>query len=426
MHNGTLRLAIFLTLCGLAVLVDETAAANWPRFRGPNGTGIATDKDIPVQWTPKDILWKVPLPGSGNSSPIVWGNRIFLQASSPDGQGRLMLCLNTADGQIVWQQKLPGSKAKHNGYNSLASSTPATDGERVYAAFWSGNDVALYAFDFRGKQVWKRDLGTFVSQHGPGASPVVYGDKVYFLNDQDKAQGGPSQLLALDAKTGQTAWQVERQPYRASYAAPFLLEKPGGISELIVATTTGVHGYDPANGKENWVWHFNFTGKMPLRMVGSPLYHQGMIFAPTGDGSGERHFACLKVGDKGDVSKTNTLWESRDRNEPYVPGVLAWGDHIYSVRDKAPTVAECRIARTGARVWSERLGGDFMASPILIDGKIYAVNLDGDVFVFPAAPEFKLLAKNSLGEGVTATPAVADNRLYIRGRNHLFCIGKGQ
>src|SRR5262249_37151492 len=155
--------------------------------------------------------------------------------------------------------------------------------------------------DFKGNQLWKREFGGFISQHGAGASPVVYQGKVFFLNDQDKdkeskkkgpkEKGGPSKLLALDGKTGQTVWEVERQPHRACYAAPFLLERPDGRAELILTTTTGVHGYDPQNGQENWVWHWKFTG-MLLRMVGSPLYHQGLLFLASGDGSGERHFAC--------------------------------------------------------------------------------------------------------------------------------------
>jgi outer membrane protein assembly factor BamB len=421
---GKRTLGLFVIVCAVAATVQPATAENWARFRGPNGTGIALDKNIPVKWSESDgILWKAPIPGVGNSSPIIWGDRIFIQSATEDGKARLLLCLNAADGKVVWSQSLPGARAKIHANNSLASATPATDGERVYAAFWDGTAVTLYAYDFKGNELWNRNLGTFVSQHGAGASPIVHDGKVFFLNDQDKDQNGPSKLLALDAKTGNIVWTVSREPYRASYSAPFVLEKPNGRSELIVATTTGIQGYDLKSGQENWVYHIKFTGKMPLRMVGSPVYSDGLIFAACGDGSGVRHFACIRPGDHGDVSKTNLTWETTKKSSPYVPCVLTSGEHLYFVNDQG--MAECQVARTGKTVWSERLGvGSVTASPILVDGKIYTAAVDGTVFVFAAAPEFKLLARNSLGESVRASPAVANDRLYIRGLSHLFCIGK--
>jgi outer membrane protein assembly factor BamB len=427
-----LGLGGFLVLSTLVTAILPTSAANWPRFRGPNGTGIAQDKNIPVKWSDQDgVLWKAPIPGVGNSSPIVWGDRVFVQSASADGKERMLLSLSTADGKLLWARSLPGTTARINARNSLASATPATDGERVYTAFWDGEEVTLYAFDFAGKQLWKRGIGGFVSQHGAGASPVVCGDKVIFLNDQDKYKedkkkgtrepGGPSELLALDAKTGKLAWEVKRQPHRACYGAPLILEKPNGKQELLVATTTGVHGYDPQTGRENWHWNWTFSG-MALRMVGCPVYHQGMLFLSSGDGSGERNFACIKVGDQGDVTKSNLLWQTKKRTSPYVPCVLASGDYLFFVNDQG--LAECHVAKTGELVWSERLGVGVTASPVLIDGKIYTIDEAGTAFVLAAGPQFKILAKNSMGESVMASPAVADGRLYIRGKNHLFCIAK--
>jgi outer membrane protein assembly factor BamB len=263
--------------------------------------------------------------------------------------------------------------------------------------------------------LWKRDLGPYTSQHGAGHSPVVYDGRVFFPYDMD----GAATLLALDGKTGKNLWQVPRTPYRACYSSPFMLDR-NGKPELIVASTAGVSGYNPQTGGENWSFTWTFAG-MPLRTVASPIAGLGMIFATSGDGGGARHAIGLKASGKGDVSKTNLVWENK-RTLPYVPAMLVWGDHLYFVNDRG--LAGCFVARTGEEVWTERLGDSFSASPILINGNIYAPNELGQVYVFPASTTFKLLAKNNLGEGVRASPAVADNKLYIRGKQHLFCIGK--
>jgi outer membrane protein assembly factor BamB len=416
MRTGLCALLV-ASSCWSIVWESSASAAEWARFRGPNGVGIASGKDIPIEWSDKDgILWKVPI-GPGNSSPVVWGNRVFLQSASADGKERRLLCLNVADGRIMWSEQVPGNRVRTHNKNSLASSTPATDGERVYAMFWDGQEMFVYAYDFKGQLVWKRALGSHKSQHGAGVSPMVYRDKVILANDQD----GSSVLVAMEAKTGKIAWQVERPAFRACYSTPFLLDQPGQPIELIVGSTAGVASYQPDTGSVNWNWTWRFSGD-PLRTVSSPIFNQGMIFANSGDGKGDRHTVAIKAGGTGDVTKNNFVWENK-RVFPYVPCMLAWGDHIYFVNDKG--IAACHVAKTGAEVWSERLGNaDVTASPVLIDGKIYAINEAGTVFVFPAATTFKLLGKTSMGEGVMATPAVADNRLFIRGKNNLFCIGK--
>jgi outer membrane protein assembly factor BamB len=410
---------LFLALGLAAVCADLTHAASWPRFRGPNGTGIALDKDIPVQWDKDSILWKVELPGLGNSSPVTWGDRIFLQSASTDGKERYMLCLSTADGKVLWKQTLTGTKARMHKKNSWASSTPATDGERAYALFWDGSHITLHAFDFQGKQLWDRDLGAFQSQHGPGVSPMVCEDKVILANDQD----GTAVLQAFEAKTGKPAWQAERPAFRTCYSTPFLLEKEGAAPELIVASTAGITSYNPRTGKENWKWGWSFDG-MALRTVASPVYGQGLIFANSGDGSGARHLVAVKAGGQGDVTQTNLAWEwKKTRPYPYVPCLLTWGEHLFFVNDLGEV--GCVMAKTGDQVWTAKLSTkDVSASPILVNGKIYAIGEEGVVFVFSAGEKFELLAKNDMGEPVRATPAVADNRLYIRGQKHLYCIGK--
>jgi outer membrane protein assembly factor BamB len=398
-------------------VVSDARGDNWPRFRGPNGTGVSDDKTIPVEWTEKNILWKCDLPGSGHGSPIVWGDRIFLQTAGKDSMDRRMVCIDAKTGDIKWSTPVPAGKGKTHQKNSLASGTPATDGKQVYAIFWDGKDLEVAAFDFDGKLLWNKDQGTFTSQHGAGHSPVVYDAKVYFNNDQD----GSAKIVALDAKDGSEVWSKTRRAFRSCYSTPFLLDRPDGKPELVVTSTAGIAAYNPANGDLNWDYHWSFDG-MALRTVASSVLCQGLILACSGDGSGARDAIAIKAGGKGDISQTALVWENK-KTLPYVPTVLARGEHIFFVNDHG--LAGCFAAKTGDEVWSKQLqGGDVSASPIMIDGKIYIINERGDVYVLAADDKFKQLAKNSIGEGVSATPAVADGRLYVRGNQHLFCIGQ--
>ncbi len=392
------------------------SASDWPRFRGPNGAGISSDKDIPIQWTEANILWKTAIPGVGHSSPIVWGDHVFLQSADAGGKERYLICLSAADGKIRWTKPVPSSKAHTHPRNTWASATPATDGQQVYALFWDGQKIVIYAFDFQGNEIWKRELGSFTSQHGPGASPIVYEGKAYYLYDQD----GDSVLVALDAKTGKTVWEAPRKAFRACYSTPFILSSPTHGNELIAVSTAGITGYNPQTGKENWNWTWHFD-RMPLRTVASPVFSQGLIFANSGDGGGDRHAIAVRPGSNGDVGSANLAWENK-KILPYVPSMLTWEAYVLAVNDKG--LALCYQAQTGKPVWTEHLASGFTASPVLIDGNVFAVSEDGEVFVFPAGPTFKRLAKNSIGEKVIATPAVANNRLFIRGQEHLFCIGK--
>ncbi|HTU23229.1 MAG TPA: PQQ-binding-like beta-propeller repeat protein [Gemmataceae bacterium] len=409
-----LTLFVLLSVHGLA------SAADWPRFRGPNGAGTAADKDVPVKWSDANVLWKTAIPGIGHSSPIVCRGRVFLQSASKDGKERWLISLDAATGDILWKSPTSGDKAHIHNQNSLASSTPATDGQRVYAVFWDGKDIHLAAFDLKdGELVWQKNLGRFKSQHGVGHSPMLVDGKVILANDQD----GSSHLLALDAKSGDTVWEVGRKPFRTCYSTPFIHVKPEGGKELIVASTAGITSYNPADGKANWWYTWSFTA-MPLRTVASPIMTSGLVVATSGDGSGVRDTIAVKLGGKGDVTSTHLAWENR-KNQPfsYVPCLLARGDYLFSVHDKG--FASCHLASSGEEIWYERLdAGGFTASPILVDGKIYAVAKNGSVYVYEAAAKYNLLAKNAVGERVSSTPAVADNRLFIRGEKHLFCIGK--
>jgi outer membrane protein assembly factor BamB len=404
---------VLLSFLGLTCASQSSGASNWPRFRGPNGAGIANGEDIPVTWDDHSILWKVELPGTGNSSPVVWGNRIFLQAASADGKERSLLCLSASDGKRLWSATVPGNRGRAHQKNSLASSTPATDGERVYAIFWDGRDLWLNGYDFQGKLAWKKNIGPFTSQHGPGTSPIVHDGRVFVANDRD----GAATVLAFDARTGEPVWQASRPAFRACYSTPFILESPGG-AQLIVTSTAGVTAYQPRTGSEQWRWEWKFESA-PLRTVASSIFGHGLIFCLSGDGSGARHAVALKLAS--DSEKPNPVWENK-KTLPYVPSLVTADDYIYYVHDRG--LAGCCVAKTGETVWTERLGGPVSASPVLVDGKIFAASEDGNVYVFPAASRFTLLAKNALGEPIMATPAVANHRLYVRSASKLYCIGQ--
>jgi outer membrane protein assembly factor BamB len=406
--------AILVFGCAMAA---PARAGNWPRFQGPNGSGTADDKNVPVRFDEKSgILWKVRIPGQGNSSPIVWGDRLFLQTGSADGKHRSLMCLDAATGKILWMQPWPGKQAKKHPKNTFASSTPATDGKIVVTAFWDGQDISLVAFDFQGKQIWSQNLGPFVSQHGAGASPIIYKDKVFFTDDQD----GTSTLFALNKNTGEIVWRAAREAYRACYSSPFIREEPGAPPELIVVSTTSIRSYEPDTGTVNWNWAWKFTARMPLRTTASPIFAHETVYACSGDGGGDRHMVAVKLTKNGRGTQPEKAWENK-KDFPYVPTLLSRGDYLYFVNDRG--MAGCYEAATGKRVWQERLSsGAFTASPVMIDGKVYAPSEDGEVFVFAAEPSYQLLAHNSVGEQVRASPAVANNRLYLRGQEHLYCI----
>jgi outer membrane protein assembly factor BamB len=415
---------------GLLILVLTTAsltAGDWPRFRGPNGLGISEDKNIPTSINASNTLWKTEIPGKGNSSPIISKGKAFLQTSVDNG--RMLVCVDVVSGKIEWSKEVKGGAARTHEKNSLASSTPAADGERVYTVFWDGKNISLSAWDYRGKQLWFKELGGYISQHGPGLSPMVAGDNVILNIDQD----GLAEVKAFNAKNGDIVWEKSRQAYRACYTTPYLNER-NGKQEVVVASTAGLTAYDPKDGAVTWNWTWVWKpaakdakskgGPNALRHVGGPILHNGMIFAISGDGGGDRHMVAVKADGKGDVTDSALVWE-RKKGTPYVPMALAHGDYVFWITDKE-NLAVCVEAKTGKEMWAERLGGSAQvtASPVLIDGKIYSINEAGTVFVFAADKKFNLIAKSDLKESVYASPAVADGKLYIRTGSHLYCIGK--
>lgn len=397
----------------IAVLsVATLAAADWPRFRGVNGMGVADAVPLPTTWSGTDnVAWKTALPGTGNGSPIVARGKVYVQASSVDASQRMLICLDAKTGAIDWTAARPGGKAHAHSKNSLASSTPAADADRLYAVFWDGREVALTAYDFAGKPLWAKTLGGYVSQHGVGMSPVAFGGKVYVNYDQD----GAAEFVCFDGKSGDKLWAAPRKPFRACYSSA-LVREVGGKVEVIDASSAGVTAYDPETGSVRWNWVWKFDGQV-LRTVGSPVLVGDTLVAVSGDGGGSRSTVALKLGEQ-----PTLLWEKR-KETPYVPGPLVKGDHIYWVTDGG--LATCAELATGKIVWSERaLSAAVSASPILAGDNVIAVAEDGKAVVFKATPKgFEKVAENALGEAVFASPAAADGKLYLRGSKHLFALG---
>jgi outer membrane protein assembly factor BamB len=409
--------SVFVLLLALTI----APAADWARFRGPNGTGVASDTTIPVKFTENDgVLWKVNIAGGGNSSPIVSRGKVFLNSASKDGKDRTLLCLDAATGKTEWARSVPGTKAKTHKLNTFASSTPAADGERIYDLVWDGDHIHLLAYDYQGNLQWKEDIGPFRSQHGAGTSPMEFGGRVYVNDDQD----GSSALRAFDAKTGKPLWHTERKGHNTCYSVPTLRDTPDGGKELVIFSTTAVSGYNPVSGSVNWNWNWEWPGGGEmLRTVASPVLWKDVVFAHGGNGGGSSRVVAVSAG--GPAVKPKLVWEKNRGTFSYVPSMLVVGDYLFTVQDKTG-IAGCFDAATGKEIWTQRLGGEVYSSPVVIDGKIYLIKNNGDVFVFPAGPAYKLLAKNALGETVMASPAVADGRLYIRGEEHLFCIGQAK
>lgn len=400
----------------LLIIVSQISAADWPRFRGPNGSGVVADSKAPLRWTASDVV-KAPIPGKGNSSPIISKGKVFLQSASASGGERMLICLDAVTLKQEWVAKVPGGVGKTHAKNTLASSTPAADGKRIVCLFWDGSHISLHAFNYDGKELWSTPLGSFTSQHGAGQSPVLHGNNIYLNNDQD----GQAQFQCFDAVNGKKVWSAKRPAFRACYSSPFVRQGRGGKAEVVIASTAGITAYQPADGKMLWDWTWQFE-KKPLRNVGSPVEGAGVIFAIAGDGDGSRHLVA--VTPPGDRNETPKLAWERTRGTPYVPCPLIHGDYVYWVSDNG--FAVCAEAKTGRIAFDERFTSGVTASPVLINGTILCIDERGSVFTFPAEPKFTQPKRYNLGEGVSASPAVADGRLYIRGQQHLFMISGGK
>jgi len=391
----------------------------WSRWRGPSGQGLVEGGNYPDKWSDtENVLWKVEVPGRGHSSPIVWGDRIFLTTAAADGSTRSILCFRRSDGKQLWQAAVPSAPAEAlYAKNSYASASVSTDGERVYAYF--GN-AGLLAVDMQGKQVWHASFGTLQLYHGPGGSPLLYKDRIILFQEQRlmsrSATTDPGFIVAIDKKTGKQLWRRERTP-QPGWGTPIAIQV-GDRVEIIVSSSRKIEAYNPDTGDVLWTCLGNTVEVIP-----TPAVAHGLLFVTSGRAGPT---LAVRPGGTGDVTATHVAW-STPKGSPFVPSPLVLGDYLYTVNDMA-SIASCFNAKTGELIGQERLGEPqkegFSASPVAVGGKVFFTNDEGDTFVLNPAPEFKLLHVNRIGAQTLASPALVDGRWYIRTASHLWAIGK--
>ncbi|MCS7303700.1 MAG: PQQ-binding-like beta-propeller repeat protein [Thermoguttaceae bacterium] len=390
----------------------STGSACWPRFRGPNGQGQAETEHLPVQWTEQDYLWKLQLPGSGHSSPVVCGSRLLITAAQEDGT-LWLVCVDARQGKILWQKNRSLDRHHLHPYNSYASSTPAVDKDRVYWAYAQPKRYLVEALRLQdGQLIWQTDLGPFESEHGFGASPIVAEDLVIAANEQD----GQSSIIALEAQSGRVRWQCPRRSEKTAYATPCIYRPSQGPPQVItVSWAHGPSGIDLQTGKPLW--------ELPIlkyRVVGSPVVVGDIVFCACGVGGVGKQMIAVRPGNPATGTKAELLYEV-PLPVPYVCTPVARGNLLFAWADKGGIVT-CLEAATGKILWREKLGGDYFSSPILVGNRLYNISRDGQMVVLAAENEFKLLARFPLGEGTHATPAVANGIMYIRTHTHLLAI----
>lgn len=405
----------------VSMVVQTGEATNyWPHWRGPSVQGLVEGRGYPDRWSEtQNVLWKVPVPGRGHSSPIIWGDRIFLTTATEDGARRSVLSFRRLDGELLWDTPVPEPPAAERLYrkNSYASSSATTDGERVYAYFGNSGVVAV---DFGGNLVWHTSLGLIDLYHGPGGSPLLFKDRLILFQDQmtfgrDRAAPSPGFIVALDKETGREIWRKERSP-RPGWGSPIAIQV-GDRFEIIVSSGRSIDAYDPDTGEMLWTCSGNTPETIPMPVVG-----HGLIYCSSGRAGPT---LAVRPGGSGDVTESHVEWSS-PKGSPFVPSPLLLGDYLYTVNDMA-SIASSHNAHTGATVGQLRLGEakreGFSASPVAVEGKIFFTNDDGETFVLSPAPDFELLHVNRLGEQTLASPALIDGRWYFRTAGHLVCIG---
>jgi outer membrane protein assembly factor BamB len=393
-------------------MVGDTGegAKYWARWRGPSGQGVVSGTGYPDSWSgTENVKWKVPVPGNGNSSPIVWGDRIFLTTGYDSGRRLSVVALRRSDGMKLWETFAPEGRTPYGHYkNGHASATPATDGQRVYVSFGTRG---LLALDMNGKQVWYRDLGPMDAYHGTAGSPLLYKDRLILYQDQSRN----SFIAAFDTRTGKTLWTTPREA-DVGWGTPIAVHVVDH-DEIIVNGQLQVVAYNPDTGAQLW----NCKGST-YEVIPTPVVGYGMVFCSSGRAGPT---LAIRPGGKGDVTRTHLAWTS-PRGSPFVPSPILYGEHLYMVNDMQSIVTSFE-ATTGKVMWQNRLGASrregFSASPVAVDGKVFFTNDEGETFVLKAGPTFELLRTNRIGEGTLATPALVDGRWYIRTDRNLFAIG---
>ena len=397
----------------LAALVANLAAAeNWPCWRGPQGDGTSLEQKAPIQWSAtNNIVWKKAVPGEGHSSPVIWGDRLFLTTALKDTQERLLLSFDRKFGDLLWQQAvLKAPLEAKNNENSYASATPTTDGEKVYVTFLDGDEVVVAGYDFSGTQLWLARPGKFKNQWGFSHTPVLFEDKVVVAL-YSKSENF---VVALNRADGKTVWKTLVENPTQSFSPP-LIREMAGRPQMIVPGNKAVTSYDPRNGRMLW-----FVDGLADDSVITPVYHEKSGLVLTCTSWPAKVLVAVRPDGEGNVTSNKVVWKSSE-GAPYVPSPIAVGDWFFtsSFGGKA---AHCFEAATGKILWKEPMGLHH-ASPVSANGLVYFLNDDGVMHVVKAEPKYELVARNELGEKTYASPALCDGQMFLRGFKNLYCIG---
>ena len=391
--------SLYLLALTHVVFASEDA---WSRFRGPDGSGISDSKKIPISWEAKDYLWKTTLAGKGHSSPVIWKDKLFVLSGDSVKATRILQCLEAFNGNELWRRDFPSSSYPQNRDNSFGSSTPAVDKNAVYLYWTTPKSITVLALNHQGQELWKRDLGTFTGRHGSGTSPIVYKDFLIINNDQE----GPSSLLALDCKTGKTEWTIPRITDQTAYSTPFIFHSQSGADELIFTSSGhGITSVNPLAGTVLW----EYKNAFPMRVVGSAVASSNLVIGLCGEGGTGKRLAAIRAGSK--TSSPELVYEMKS-SIPYVPSPVLKDSRLYLWGDNG--LVSCFYAETGQKIWQGRLENTFYGSPIWIDGRLYCMSRQGNLFIVRAGDQYELMAKIPLGEESHATPAVANDILYLR------------
>ncbi len=425
------RFTLVLVIIALSTVaaLNIVSADNWPQWRGPSLNGVSNEKNLPVKWTTEEnVTWKLEMPAWSGSTPIIWGNYIFLNASEGESNKSVkgdiyLMCIDRTKGTALWKKLLGSGDTKLRKQN-MSSPSPVTDGRSVWVLTGTG---VLKAFDFKGNELWTRDIqkdyGKFGLNWGFASSPLLHEDSLYVPVLHGMKTDDPSYILRLEKATGKTVWRVERptsaiQESPDSYITPALL-RHNGATELIISGGDCVTGHDLATGKELWRANgLNPENNPFYRIVNSPVVMDGIIYA----GAKHKPYLALRAGGRGDITTSHRAW-SIDVG-PDVPTPVTDGKYLYIVRDNGGFL--CLDAKTGKDVYPpQRLKpGTYSSSPVLADGRVYATNEEGTTTVVKAGPQFEILAENALNDYCLSSPAISDGQIFIRTASYLYCIGK--
>jgi len=412
LNRISLRIVAGSALLCMLVAQGAVFGENWPGWRGPRGDGTSSELNLPIKWNETEqVLWKLKIPAAGHSSPIVWGQTVFVVGSKATDATRNLYAIHRQDGSILWErQVLTAPLERIHKLNSHASSTPATDGQRVYVSFLNEKKMHVAAFDFKGEKVWGVEPGAFSSVHGYCSSPVLFENLVIVNGDHD----GEAYLVALDRDTGATVWKTPRENRTRSYCTPLVREIQGKY-QLMLSGNKCIASFDPRTGTRLWI-----VDGPTEQFVASPVYSHGLLFV-TG-GFPDKHILTINPEGSGNVTNDRIVWHYKKRTGvSYVPSPVVVGDYFLVASDDG--VGTCFDAKSGAVLWQERLAGHFSGSLLAAGGLVYFTSDDGVTKVIKPGPTLDVVATNLIGDACYASSAASDGCLFIRGEEYLWCIG---